>query len=64
MNEGFGCKAAALPSPLMERQDSETDSAHKSLTLLADVKARRSLDVSQESERLMCAVSFTVLPLH
>ena len=42
MNEGFGLRVAALPSALIMRQDGETERAHKSLTLLAEDRAKRS----------------------
>lgn len=37
-----GCKVAVLPSSLIERQDGEIEGVHRSLTLLADVRAWRS----------------------
>ena len=42
INEEFGPRVAALPSYPNVRQDGETDRVHKSLTLLAIVRAKRS----------------------
>ena len=37
-----------LPSSLIVRQDGETDSMNKSLTLLADVRVKRSNERKEE----------------
>ncbi len=42
INAGFSLSTAELPSSLTVRQDRETLSTHKSCTLLAEVKARKS----------------------
>lgn len=43
MNTGFGHRMAKLPSSVITRQDRETERAHRSLTVLAEVKAEREV---------------------
>ena len=54
MNVGFGCRVAVLPSSLIMRQDGETESAHKSLTLFAEVRAGRSAVFNDSNLREIC----------